>query len=256
MPQPQFSAAAWAPFAVDDALWLHRREAAAMRWLVQHASGDRLVLCVPSHPRHYLAQRGIRGHFARAASIITLGSGSAHGATFAADATAQLLASAMHAAEEHPIAVTETVFPLGGWAMEVHALDLRTGEVTKDTRTWEQRATLSRLVDVVYKGWSGSSRSRSSGVSGRPRGQRDDMVGLGRLDGRAQSRTCRPPGGRAIPAGCLRTEMSGHQHHLRDGETAGPMAAESAADQRALVREQVSRVDVRTGGAGGPVWSS
>jgi hypothetical protein len=154
VPQP-FSAAAWAPFVADDALWLHRRDAATVRWLVQHASGDRLVLCVPSHARHHLAQRGIRGEFARAASLVTLRSGSAHGATFAADVDAQLLACAMHAAVGHPIAVTETILPLGGWAMEVHALDLRTGEVTEDTRTWDQRATLARMVDVLYQGWSG-----------------------------------------------------------------------------------------------------
>ncbi len=229
MPQPQFSAAAWAPFAADDALWLHRREAAAMRWLVQHASGDRLVLCVPSHPRHYLAQRGIRGHFARAASIITLGSGSAHGATFAADATAQLLASAMHAAEEHPIAVTETDFPLGGWAMEVHALDLRTDEVTKDTRTWEQRATLSRLVDVLYKGWSGELAQQM--VPGYLEELADSgmtwSVWAGSMVALSPEHADLQEAERYLPD-AWRTEMSA-QHHLRDGETAGPMAAESAS---------------------------
>ncbi|MGH3335923.1 MAG: hypothetical protein ACRDOZ_08895 [Nocardioides sp.] len=39
--------------------------------------------------------------------------------------------------------MTESVFPLGGWAMEVQTLDLGSGEVTQDTRTWEQRATLA-----------------------------------------------------------------------------------------------------------------
>ena len=229
MPQPQFSAAAWAPFVVDDAQWLNRREAAAMRWLLQRASGDRLVLCVPSHPGHYLAQRGIRGHFARAASIITLGSGSARGATYAADATAQLLASAMHAAEGHPIAVTETVFPLGGWAMEVHALDLRTGEVTKDTRTWDQRATLARLVDVLYKGWSGELAQEmvpeyleelaDGGMTWSE--WAGSMVALSPEHADLQGAE------RYLP-GAWRTEMSGRQHHLPSGEAARPMEAESA----------------------------
>ena len=229
MPQPKFSAAAWAPFVVDDAQWLNRRDAAAMRWLVQHAPGDRLVLCVPSHPRHYLAQRGIRGHFARAASIITLGSGSARGATFAADVTAQLLASAMHAAEEHPIAVTETVFPLGGWAMEVHALDLRTGEVTKDTRTWDQRATLARLVDVLYKGWCGELATQR--VPGYLEELADSgmtwSVWAGSMVALTPERADLQEAEQYLPD-AWRTEMSGLHHHLRGVEAAGRMAAGSA----------------------------
>jgi hypothetical protein len=216
VPLPQFSAAAWAPFAADDAHWLHRRDAAAMRWLVQHASGDRLVLCVPSHARHYLAQRGIRGQFAKAASIVTLGSGSAHGATFAGDVNAQLLACAMHcAAQGHAIAVTETVFPLGGWAMEVHALDLRTGEVPKDTRTLEQRATLARLVDVLYQGWSGELAKQrvpdyleelaSSGMTW--------SVWAGSLVALSPDHADFAKAERYLPE-VWRTEIAGQKHHL------------------------------------------
>jgi hypothetical protein len=126
-----------------------------MRWLVKHAAGDRLVLYVGSDPDDYLDQPDFRGQFARAASIVTPRSGSGHGATFAPDVTAKMLGSAMFAADGHAIAATEASFPLKGWAMAVHALDLRSGEVTMDTRTWEQRATLARLGDVLTNGWSG-----------------------------------------------------------------------------------------------------
>jgi hypothetical protein len=155
VPQARFSAAAWAPFAADDAHWLRHRDAAAMRWLVKRAAGDRLVLYADSHPNHYLDQPDFRGQFARAASIVTPRSGSGHGATFAPDVTAKMLGSAMLAADGHAIAATEASFPLEGWAMEVHALDLRTGEVTTDTRARGQRATLVRLLDVLSNGWSG-----------------------------------------------------------------------------------------------------
>jgi hypothetical protein len=65
-----------------------------------------------------------------------------------------MLVRAMLAADGHAIAATETTFPPEGWAMPLKAIDLRAGEVTRDTRTWKQRATLVRLVQVLESGWS------------------------------------------------------------------------------------------------------
>jgi hypothetical protein len=126
-----------------------------MRWLLQHAAGDRLVLCVASHARYYLSQRGLQGEFARTASTVTVESGSALGSTFSPNVTPELLARAMHAADGHAIAVTETTFPLEGWAMELRAVDVSTGEASVDTRTDEQRQLLARLVRVLDDGWMG-----------------------------------------------------------------------------------------------------
>ena len=160
VPPPQFTAAAWAPIVTDDAQWLRHRDAAALRWLVQHAAGDRLVLCVGSHARHYLSQPGLNGQFARTASTVSAESGSAIGSAFAPDVTSELLGRAMHVADRHAIAVTETTFSLEGWAMELRAIDVRTGGSTVDTRTDLQRQLLARLVRVLHDGWLGQLARR------------------------------------------------------------------------------------------------
>lgn len=64
------------------------------------------------------------------------------------------------------LAVVESVAtPLRGWAMEVQALNLLTGEVTPDTRTKEQRELLGRIHWYGNNGWTtGFGRDQASRV--------------------------------------------------------------------------------------------
>lgn len=58
-------------------------------------------------------------------------------------------------ARDASLAVVEsTATPLRGWAIEVAALDLLTGESTPDTRTEEQRQQLERIHFYGNNGWT------------------------------------------------------------------------------------------------------
>lgn len=160
MPLPQLRVAGWAPIVTDDVRWICHRDAAAMRWLVENSNGDPLVLCVGAHARHFLKQPGLDDRFVRCACTVTDEPPAGLGSTFAPDVSAQMLARAMRTADHHALAVTETAFPVEGWAMEVHAVDIRTGETTVDTRTDEQRQLLARLVRVLRNGWVGQLAGR------------------------------------------------------------------------------------------------
>jgi hypothetical protein len=59
----------------------------------------------------------------------------------------EMMDLATEVASDASLAVVETIeYPLMGWAMEVRAIDLVTGEDTPDTRTDSQRRELDRVL--------------------------------------------------------------------------------------------------------------
>lgn len=97
------------------------------------------------------------GAFAKASTIVTNRSrGSARGVTLVPWGYAREIANGMQCAGGSSLVVTEHPgLLLEGWAMALGAVDLRTGEVTADTRTSEQLDLLDHLVDSLYNGWRG-----------------------------------------------------------------------------------------------------
>ena len=73
---------------------------------------------------------------------------------------------AAHYAKGSSLAVVESdPHPLVGWAMEVKALNLLTGEVTPDPRTEDQRNELDRIHFYGNNGWaSGFGRDQATRV--------------------------------------------------------------------------------------------
>lgn len=156
--EPNVTAAAWAPWGDGDREWLLRRDKVAGAWLAarSRADGSALVVQAASHARQVRESGGVEGLLAQAgASVATYRSPAGPGATYLSHANIKLLATAMHTARGHAIAVTELpTLPLRGWAMAVGAVDLSTNEVTQDTRTDEQRKMLDLFVSQLYNGWS------------------------------------------------------------------------------------------------------
>lgn len=86
-------------------------------------------------------------------------------------------------ARESSLAVVESVStPLVGWAMEVRAVSLLTGEATPDTRTESQRKDLESLSFNGHNGWGDDYGKRTARriLSGmRERGDLDPSLILG-----------------------------------------------------------------------------
>ena len=96
--------------------------------------------------------------FANAHSATTLGSGRSFrhsGPVLAYAPDYEMMDLATEVASDASLAVVETIeYPMIGWAMEVHAIDLVTGEVTPDTRTESQRRELDQVYFYGNNGWS------------------------------------------------------------------------------------------------------
>lgn len=150
------TSAAWAPWLEGSREWLVERDYVTAAWLAARAraEGCRIVVQGTSHAHSYRDNSGPLGALARAGDVATYKSPAGRGATFVHHADIRLLATAMSAAEDHPIAATEQpTFPLQGWAMATGALNLATGEITADERSSEQLELISTFVDQLYNGW-------------------------------------------------------------------------------------------------------
>ena len=152
-------AVAWAPFTYDDLDWVRRRDTIAVAWAMTRArsEGAKTVLRVPTNADHWKREAGALGAFAKASTVVT-NRGKSHGwgVTLVPWGYAREVGDGMACARGSSLVVTEhPALLLEGWAMALGAIDLRTGEVTADTRTDEQRADLDHLVDSLYNGWRG-----------------------------------------------------------------------------------------------------
>ena len=156
----RFEAVAWAPYTTEDLDWMQRRDGAAVAWVQERcrAEGRPGVLRVASHARDYAQHyndAAMRA-FARASTIVTnRGAATGHGPTFVPWAYARELAGGMRCASGSSLVATEhPQLPLEGWAMALGAVNLRTGEVTEDTRTPEQQELIEQVVSTAYNGWT------------------------------------------------------------------------------------------------------
>lgn len=156
-PEPTcFRAVAWCPWSWGDKVWAQRQQSVGVQWITARCrdEGREGVLRVPQLG-HWEREDGPLGSFARSATVVSnRGGARAWGPTLVPHGYAREIGDAMVLAEGSSLIVTEhPAMPLEGWAMALGALDLRSGEVTADTRTPEQRELIETAVDMAYNGW-------------------------------------------------------------------------------------------------------
>lgn len=153
----RFEAVAWVPWSAVDLDWPRQREPIAGQWILQRClvEGRPGVLRVPAYADDWKRGHGPVSDFARRAAIVTNRSGAGSGPTLVPVAyDPRLVAGGMHCAQGSSLIVVENPFlPLAGWAMQLGAVDLSTGTVTRDVRTFQQVEQLAQMVDQGYNGW-------------------------------------------------------------------------------------------------------
>lgn len=161
-----FLAVAWVPWNDGNPQWLDQREPLAAQWASQRCSIEQRkgVLRVQAYADDWKAGHGVISGFARKATIVTNRSGSASGPTLVPDAREpRLVAGGMQCAIGASLVVVENpYFPLEGWAMQLGAIDLTSGEPSQDTRTTEQVEEIAMMVDQGYNGWRSLPGNRSA----------------------------------------------------------------------------------------------
>ncbi|MFF4989724.1 hypothetical protein ACFY19_21210 [Streptosporangium saharense] len=187
MPTLKYTAA-WVP---DDDPHRDWDEAArlAVAWLLEQATreGASPLLVTPTQNQWHAGVESITW-FARTYSATTPRSshqrvGSGPGPVLAYVPDFDTLHLAARCAQGSTLAVVETEeTPLIGWAMEVGAINLLTGEVTPDTRSSDQRELLERVHRNGNNGWtSGFGRDQTlralRGVYGRDGLTKDIILG-------------------------------------------------------------------------------
>jgi hypothetical protein len=156
--------AAWVPF--DPPLRPADSVGLAIRWINQQARllGARALIVAPH--RSLLTGDSAIGRIAKAVESVTPRS---HSGVYGPRSVlvhspgAKEMHLAMTYAEGGAIAALEWPSDkLIGWAIEVGALNLRTGAVTEDTRTDEQREWLEHLLFVGNNGWGDTYGKRDA----------------------------------------------------------------------------------------------
>jgi hypothetical protein len=155
--------AAWVPDDAEHRPWEVAFGVAA-DW-IEAQSGQPLLIT----PRHEQDAFPAITRFANTHSATTLRSGRSFrhsGPVLAYVPDYEMMDLATEVASDASLAVVETIeYPMVGWAMEVRAIDLVTGEVTPDTRTDSQRRELDRVFFYGNNGWAPAfDRERATGV--------------------------------------------------------------------------------------------
>jgi hypothetical protein len=151
-------AAAWVPYNDPGRPWDEAAEL-AIAWVLEQAEHleQRPVLVTTSQDQWHLGPDTIR-QFARTNDTAT-----ARGSKVAGQSRPVLayapgygdMYRAISYANGGALAVVESQSdPLIGWAMEVQAMDLLSGQATVDSRTGAQRADLESIHDYGNNGWT------------------------------------------------------------------------------------------------------
>lgn len=155
--------AAWVPDDAEHRPWEVAFVLAA-DW-IEGQSGQPLLIT----PRHEQDAFPAMVRFADAHSATTLRSGRSFrhsGPVLAYVPDYEMMDLATEVASDASLAVVETIeYPMMGWAMQVRAIDLVTGEVTPDTRSDSQRRELDQVFFYGNNGWApASDRERATVV--------------------------------------------------------------------------------------------
>ena len=146
--------AAW---VADDAEHRPRDVAFALAadWIEAHPNSQPLLI---TPVRHQQSAFPAITRFANTHTAITLGRGRSFrhsGPVLAYVPDYEMMDLATEVASDASLAVVETIeYPMIGWAMQVHAIDLVTGKVTPDTRTESQRRELDQVYFYGNNGWA------------------------------------------------------------------------------------------------------
>jgi hypothetical protein len=155
--------AAWVPDDAEHRPWEVAFGLAA-DW-IEAQSGQPLLIT----PRHQQDAFAAMAAFANTHSATTLRSGRSFrhsGPVLAYMPDYEMMDLATEVASDASLAVVETIaYPMMGWAMQIRAIDLVTGEVTPDTRTDSQRRELDQVFFYGNNGWAPAfDRERATGV--------------------------------------------------------------------------------------------
>jgi len=155
--------AAWVPDDAEHRPW-DVAFALAANW-VEGQSGQPLLI-TPPHQQNAIPAIT---RFTNTHSATTLRSGRSFrhsGPVLAYMPDYEMMDLATEVASDASLAVVETIeYPMMGWAMQVRAIDLVTGEVTPDTRTDAQRRELDQVFFYGNNGWAPAlDRERATSV--------------------------------------------------------------------------------------------
>ena len=138
-----------------------------MDWALEQAAaaGASPVLRVHSHAHDWTHPTSTYARYAQVATVVTDRGRGAKGPTLVPDAhSVGLVAGGMRCADGFVLAVEEhPALPLAGWAAELSAVNLRTGEPSEDHRNPELVERVRGLAASLYNGWSslpGSSAAK------------------------------------------------------------------------------------------------
>jgi hypothetical protein len=172
--------AAWVPDDAEHRPWAVAFALAA-DW-IEGQSGQPLLIS----PRNQQDAFPAMTAFADTHSSTTLGRGRSFrhsGPVLAYMPDYEMMDLATEVASDASLAVVETIeYPMTGWAMQVRAIDLVTGEVTPDTRADSQRRELDQVFFYGNNGWApASDRERATAVLqpllGEPGMSKDIVLG-------------------------------------------------------------------------------
>jgi hypothetical protein len=172
--------AAWVPDDAEHRPW-DVAFALAANW-IEGQSGQPLLITPPNQQNAIPAIT----RFANTHSATTLRSGRSFrhsGPVLAYMPDYEMMDLATEVASDASLAVVETIeYPMMGWAMQVRAIDLVTGEVTPDTRTDAQRRELDQVFFYGNNGWAPAlDRERATSVLqpllGEPGMSKDIILG-------------------------------------------------------------------------------
>jgi hypothetical protein len=129
-----------------------------MEWALEQADavGAKPVLRVHSHAHDWTHSSSTYARYANVATVVTDRGRGAKGPTLVPAAhSMNLVAAGMSCADGFALVIEEhPALPLGAWAAELGALDLRTGQPTDDHRIPELVEWVRGLASSLYNGWS------------------------------------------------------------------------------------------------------